>query len=234
MHEKPFFDPDFLPDAEKRVARHTAWWNNGCLGRPVVHLRFPREKPLGPDPTFPELGDDAVGRHVHAEFRLAVTEYTLNHARYFGDTIPSFSPGLNIAYTAALAEASVIYGNSDWRLPDHEPLAPPRNFIDCHRWLGYDYAILPTWGYRLSRGVRQRGLGLLAMAADRGGYALGRPLSIRTPRGLRGDRVRGRDHRETAAHLRDPTARRESGRQPPPTPATRNPAPSSTRRTRSG
>lgn len=114
MPSKTFFDPDFLPDPEQRIARHAAWWNNDCLDRPVVHLRFPREKPLGPDPTFPELGDDAVGRHVHTEFRLAVTEYTLNHTRYFGDTIPSFTPGLNIAYTAALAEASVTYGNSDW------------------------------------------------------------------------------------------------------------------------
>ena len=37
----------------------------------------------------------------------------------------------------------------DW-LPDSEPLAGPRNFMDSHRWLGYDYAIAPTWGYRLS------------------------------------------------------------------------------------
>lgn len=43
----------------------------------------------------------------------------------------------------------------DW-LPDHEPLAPQRNFMDSHRWLGYDYAILPYWGYRLSRGGPNR------------------------------------------------------------------------------
>ena len=111
------FDPAFVPDAEKRIARHAAWWNNACLDRPVVHLTFPRAQPLGPDPKFPELGDDAVGRHVNPEFRLALTEYMLNRTHYFGDTIPSFSPGLNIAYTAALARAKVLYTNTDWIEP---------------------------------------------------------------------------------------------------------------------
>jgi len=127
MHEaKPHvtrsfaFDSDAMPDAGRMVERHRAWWSNDCIDRPVVHLKFPREKPLGPDPVWPERGGEGVGRHVNPAFRLALTEYTLNRTRYFGDTIPSISPGLNTAYTAALARATVQYTNSDWIEPTVE------------------------------------------------------------------------------------------------------------------
>ncbi len=117
----PFeFDPEFVPEADRVIARHAAWWNNDCLDRPLVHLTCRRDRPSEPLLPLPELGDDHVGRHVDTDFRIARTENYLRQTRFFGDTIPSVSPGLNVAYTAVLAGATVNYTNSDWIVPTVE------------------------------------------------------------------------------------------------------------------
>ena len=118
---EPFeFDPEFVPDPDRVIARYEAWWNNDCLDRPLVHLTCRRDRPAAPLLPLPELGEDHVRRHVAADFRIARTENYLRQTRFFGDTIPSVSPGLNVAYTAVLAGATVNYTNSDWIVPTVE------------------------------------------------------------------------------------------------------------------
>jgi 5-methyltetrahydrofolate--homocysteine methyltransferase len=111
------FDPDYVPHADKVIARHAAWWKNECIDRPVVYLTFQGETSRGLRPEWPATEVKGVGRHVDPEFRLALTEYMLDRTRYFGDAIPAFTPGLNIAYTATLARATVSYTNTDWIEP---------------------------------------------------------------------------------------------------------------------
>jgi uroporphyrinogen decarboxylase len=45
----------------------------------------------------------------------------------------------------------------DLWLADSFPGAPQRNYINAFRWTGYDYAIAPTWPYKLSRGGQMPG-----------------------------------------------------------------------------
>ncbi|MEI7767372.1 MAG: hypothetical protein WCJ97_08045 [Phycisphaerae bacterium] len=45
----PFqFDPGIVPDADRVVERHRAWWNNECLDRPLVFLECDRARPTAP------------------------------------------------------------------------------------------------------------------------------------------------------------------------------------------
>lgn len=113
------FDPRYRPDAERVIERYRALWNVSCIDRPVVHLSFPRDEPLTPMAPIPEYSDP-VDRHVGAEFRLARTENWLKYMRFFGDTIPMVSPGLNVAYTATMADAVVDYAAGDWIQPTVE------------------------------------------------------------------------------------------------------------------
>jgi len=84
------YRPDWL-EARERL---TTWWNGGDIGRPIMHITVRRETPIEEIPAMPQ--PDGWITHYSTKslpYRVNDALRSCLYADYFGEAVPSTSPG---------------------------------------------------------------------------------------------------------------------------------------------
>ena len=85
----------YREDADEAKQRLTTWWNGGDIGRPVMQIYAPREKPIETIPEMPQPKGWITGYSTsNFEYRVNMGARGCINQYYLGEAIPSVSPDL--------------------------------------------------------------------------------------------------------------------------------------------
>ncbi|NLN19429.1 MAG: hypothetical protein GX162_09175 [Firmicutes bacterium] len=115
MHLMPI---EYIPDWERRIARHDACWHGEIIDRPVVMMTLRRPNPDYPRPTpksWPSLRD----RWLDTEYQVTARLAAVMNTEYLGDALPHVNPNLGPEVFSAFFGAELEFGEStSWSVPN--------------------------------------------------------------------------------------------------------------------
>ena len=115
MHLMPI---EYIPDWERRIARHDACWHGEIIDRPVVMMTLRRPNPDYPRPTpksWPSLRD----RWLDTEYQVTARLAAVMNTEYLGDALPHVNPNLGPEVFSAFFGAEAEFGEStSWSVPN--------------------------------------------------------------------------------------------------------------------
>ena len=84
----------YRPDWAEARKRMTAWWNGGDIGRPAMQIAVPRAEPIEYIPEIPAPEGMLTGYTTKSlEYRVNAALRVCLQTEYFGEVVPSASPG---------------------------------------------------------------------------------------------------------------------------------------------
>lgn len=108
---------DRIPDWKERIERQDAFWDRKILDRPVVHIAFPREKPLVPWPAR-KTHASVRERWMDAEYVADWAHAMAMNTEHMGDALPAANPNLGPEIFSAFFGAELEYTNdTSWAVP---------------------------------------------------------------------------------------------------------------------
>ena len=113
----PIMPIEHIPDWEKRLARHDAFWQREIIDRPVICITLPKQDQRHPSPPA-KTWQSQRERWEDAEYIADLSLAHVMNTEYLGDALPMCFPNLGPDVFSAFLGAELEYGETtSWSKP---------------------------------------------------------------------------------------------------------------------